>query len=74
MTASTRKSEYADIPAGNVADLIELLRLDEGDEYNSELALLNSLLLVASDYAERYMNRSLINCTWKECLQGKLDR
>lgn len=71
MTATTRKSEYADIPAGNVADLIELLRLDEGDEYNSELALLNSLLLVASDSAERYMNRALINCTWERVFTGE---
>lgn len=46
------------VPAADVDDLVALLRLDEADSY------LVTLLMSASAYAARHLNRSLITTQW----------
>lgn len=53
------------VPAAGIDDLIEYMRLDTGEEYSSELGLLNRLLLSASSMATKYMRRALITATYK---------
>jgi uncharacterized phiE125 gp8 family phage protein len=64
MDATSKRIGFPDTPAGSIEDLISLLRLDVDGEYSSETAYLNILLLSASDYAERYLGRTLITSQW----------
>ncbi len=59
MDASTKKIEKSANPAENVDALIALLKTDE-----SEREMLYGLLMTATDYAERYLGRSLLTCKW----------
>jgi uncharacterized phiE125 gp8 family phage protein len=64
MYAETKQLTYPDIPAVDVATFADRLKLTSDSEYLSEEALLNALLLTASQFACNYLNRTLITATW----------
>jgi uncharacterized phiE125 gp8 family phage protein len=69
--ASTIYTAHHETPAATPEDLRELLRLNESDETD---AYLNGLLLAATMYAEKYLNRTFIYSDLTRQYEVKDDR
>ena len=72
MEATSRRLTQPELPAGSVDELITHLRLSTEGEYNEEREYLETLLFTASNVAERYMGRTLIESKWARMFRRRL--